>query len=153
MLTRSESMNYVTSCHQAESCVLDINISKVWNSLRSFELDKILSSHVKSVKFISGNPNEIGSVFEVEYIDGSLWTNRLLEISESNRVLSWELIGALPETSYSSMVTTIRLSKVTEDNRTFLQWETDYSNDVNTHIVQDGKFKKLDYFKDLKNIK
>ena len=146
-------MNFVTSCHQVETCVLDINIDKVWDAFRSFEFDKMFPSHVKSVKFTSGGANEVGSVFDVEYADGSVWTNRIGEISDVKRVISWELISATPEIGFTSMMTTIRLHKVTEDNRTFLSWESDYSNDVNAHIVQDGKYKKLEYFKELRKLK
>lgn len=152
MLSRSESMNYVTSCHQVESVVIKAPIGKVWETLRTFNFDKFLPSSFKSVKFNSGSPNEVGSIFEVEYKEGSVWTFRLVEISETKRVLSWELISAEPQITFSSLLTTVRLYQVTEDNSTFISWESDYSNDVNSHVLQDGKFKKLEYFKDLKNV-
>jgi hypothetical protein len=151
MLTKQESMNTVTSCHQVESTVLPYPVEKAWECLKSLDFPKLFPSHVKTVKFTNGSPAEVGSVFEVSYADGAVWTNRLLEVSEHRRVLTWELISASPEITFSSMLTTIRLLKVTSDNTTYLQWDTDYSNDVNSHIVQDGKFKKLECFKDLKN--
>ncbi len=153
MLTKSESMNFVTSCHQVESCVLDIPVEKVWENFRSFRFDKLFPNHIKSVKFTSGSPNEVGSLFETEYADGSVWTKRIIEVSEVRRSLSWELISTNNDISFTSMMTTVRFHKVTEDNRTFVLWETDFSNDVNAHIVQDGKYKKLDYFKELRKIK
>jgi hypothetical protein len=153
MLNKQESINFVTSCYQVESCVLDVNIDKVWNSFRSFEFEKLFPSHIRSVIFTSGGPNEVGAVFDVEYVDGSVWTNKIGELSEVRRVISWEIISAQPVINFTSMLTTIRFHKITEDNRTFLSWESDYSNDVNSHIVQDGNFKKLEYFKDLRNLK
>lgn len=150
MLARSESMNYVTSCHQVESCVLCVKVGDVWDSLKTLSWEKVFSSHVKSIKFTSGSPYEIGSTFEVEYKDGSVWTNRIIELSERRRVIAWELIGATPNISFTSMMVSVKLFEVTENNSTYISWETDYSNDVNAHIVQDGKYKKLDYFKDLK---
>lgn len=152
MLNKSESMNFVTSCHQTESTVVAQPVGKVWEALKSLLLHKSFPSHVKNVKFTSGSDNEIGSIFEVEYIEGSVWTFRIVEISEKKRRIAYELIGAVPETTFSSMLTTIKVQQVTEDNSTFLTWETDYSNDVNAHVIQDGKFKKLDYFKDLKKL-
>jgi len=65
-------------------------------------------------------------------------------------MISYELIAANPSIEFTSMITVIKLFKVTNGNHTFVSWETDFSNDVNTHIIQDQKFKKLDYFKDLK---
>jgi hypothetical protein len=152
MLDRSDSMNFVTSCHQTESCVLGTPIGKVWDALKTFDFAKYLPTSVTTVKFVTGSANEIGSVFSVEYTDGSVWTFRIVEISESRRVLSYELIDAKPDITFSSLQLTIRLYKVTENNSTFISWESDYSNDVNTHVVQDGKFKKVDAFKDLKKL-
>ncbi len=142
-------MNFVTSCHQVESTVLNVPIGKAWDLLKTFQFHTFLPSSVKNVKFTSGSANEIGSVFSVEYMDGSLWTFRIVEISESKRSLAYELMTAEPEITFSSLQNTIRLYKVTADNSTFVQWESDYSNDVNTHVLQDGKYKKLDAFKDL----
>ena len=153
MLTKSESMNFVTSCHQVTSAVIPKPIGTVWDALKSFAFEKNLPTHIKSVKFTEGSAKEIGSTFDLEYVDGSVWTYRITEISEKNRTLSYDLIFAQPEITFSSMENTIRLFSVTEDNTTFVSWETDYSNDVNAHVIQDVKFKKLDYFKDLKNLK
>ena len=152
MLQKSESMNFVTSCHQVESCTLNANVGKVWEALKTFDFVKFLPSHVKKSKFLSGGPNEVGSQFEIEYTDGSVWTNRIIEISENHRSFSYELVSATPQISYSSMQNHITLRKVTFDNTTFVEWVTDFSNDVDSHIVQDNKFKKVDYFKDLKKI-
>jgi hypothetical protein len=151
MLNKQESMN-ITSCHQVESCVVSHPIDKVWSGLKGFEFDKIFSSHVKCVKFTTGSASEIGSVFEVTYTEGAVWTFRIVELSEHRHVLTYELISCEPQIPFSSMLTTIRLLKVTADNTTYVQWETDYSNDVDSHIVQDSKYKKLDYFKDLKKL-
>ena len=150
MLSRSDSMNFVTSCHQVESCVLNAPLGNVWDALRTFDFHRYLPSSVKNVTFHSGSSNEVGSTFSVEYVDGSVWTYRILEISESRRSLSYELIGAEPEISFSSLTVTLRLFRVTDTNSTYVSWESDYSNDVNTHVLQDAKFKKLDAFKDLK---
>lgn len=150
MISRSESMNHVTSCHQVESTVLSTPLESVWDKLKSFHFHKFLSTHIKSVKFTNGSQTEVGSVFDVEYVDGSVWTFRILEISDIRHSISYEVISANPNVGFTSMVTFIKLMKVTEDNSTFISWETDFSNDVNSHIVQDQKFKKLDYFKDFK---
>jgi hypothetical protein len=150
MISRSESMNYVTSCHQVESTVLTAQIEKVWEILKSFNFHKFLSTHVKNTKFTSGSAVEVGSVFEIEYADGSVWTFRIIELSELRHVIAYELISANPSIDFTSMVTFIKLLKVTDGNHTYVSWETDFSNDINSHIVQDQKFKKLEYFKELK---
>ncbi len=145
-------MNIVTSCHQVESCVLGSPIGVVWDAIKTLDFAKYLPSSVTSVKFVTGSCNELGSVFSLEYLDGSVWTYRIIEISERGRTISYELIDAKPDITFSSLQVTIKLYQVTEDNSTFLMWESDYSNDVNAAIVQDGKFKKLDAFQDLRKI-
>ncbi len=145
-------MNIVTSCHQVESCVLGSPIGVIWDAIKSLDFAKFLPSSVSSVKFVTGDCNDRGSVFSIEYLDCSEWTYRIVEISESRRTISYELIDAKPDITFSSLQVTIKLYQVTENNSTFLMWETDYSNDVNASIVQDGKFKKLDAFQDLRKI-
>ena len=152
MLQKSESMNFVTSCHQTSSFVLAAPIGNVWDALKTFDWAKFLPSHVKKTKFVSGGPNEVGSQFEVEYVDGSVWNYRIVEVSELHRSFSYELISAVPQTSFSSMQNHLKLHKVTFDNTTFVEWSTDFSNDVDSHIIQDNKFKKIEYFKDLKKL-
>ena len=152
MLQKSDSMNFVTSCHQTSSVILNAPIGKVWEGLKTFNWSQILPSHVKSNKFVSGGPHEVGSQFDVEYVDGSIWSFRIIEISENHRSFSYELVSATPETSFSSMQNHVKLSKVTFDNTTFVEWSTDFSNDVDSHVVQDNGYKKTDYFKDLKKI-
>lgn len=144
------SMNVVTSTHQTESTVINKPVSKVWEALRTFEWNKYNPTAVKSVKFLSGGPNEVGSEFEVEYSDGAKWVNRIVEISELARHLSYELIMAEPSVPFTTMLNSIALFKVTSDNTTFVQWSTDFSNDVDSHTIQDNKFKKLDHFAEMK---
>lgn len=145
-------MNIVTSCHQVESCVLGSPIGVIWDAIKSLDFAKFLPSSVSSVKFVTGDCNDRGSVFSIEYLDCSEWTYRIVEISDSRRTISYELIDAKPDITFSWLQVTIKLHQVTENNSTFLMWETDYSNDVNASIVQDGKFKKLDAFQDLRKI-
>lgn len=152
MLQKSESMNFVTSCHQVASCVLNAPVGKIWETLKTFEWAKILPSHVRTTKFTAGGPCEVGSQFEIEYVDGSVWQLRIVEVSELTRSFSYELISANPQTSFTSMLNHVRLHKVTFDDTTFIEWSTDFSNDVDTHVIQDNKFKKNDYFKDLRKL-
>lgn len=144
------SMNVVTSTHQTESTVVNKPIAKVWEALRSFEMEKFFPSSIKSVQFKSGSCNEVGSQFEVQYKDGSVWTNRITEISELKRRLTYDLVMAEPSVTFSTLQNTITLTKVTSDNTTFVEWSSDFSNDVDSHTIQDNKYKKLDYFTELK---
>ena len=150
-LKRQESVTVVSSTNSYESTVVNAKIGVVWDLIRSFEWHKVFTSSHKSVKFTSGSCNEIGSLFQVDYTDGSVWVYRITEISEKDRQISYELISAKPELDYSYQQSTIKLFKVTHLNSTFLSWETDFSNDASSNVIQDNKFKKQDHFKDIKS--
>jgi len=153
MLHKQESMNFVVACNQTESCVIPANKESVWQLFIEFDLPKLFPSHILLVKFTSGNPGQINSFFDVTYKDGSVWTYRLTEISDCKKaVIAFELVCTSNPIEFTSLYQKIHMYPVTEDKTTYLVWESEYSNDVNSHIVQDGKYKKLDYFKDLKNL-
>jgi hypothetical protein len=150
---KGNGLKSVTSTYQIESTIISLPIDKIWEYLKSFQFEKVFPTNVKSVKFTSGGPMEVGSVFQVEFKDGSLFEKRILEISELKRRIIWEIISVTPETTYTSMVTTIKVYRVTEDNTSFLTWTTDFSNDVETNVVLSDKNLKLQNFKDLKKLK
>lgn len=153
MLHKQESMNYVVACSQTESCVLKATKEQVWEKFLEFDMPKLFSSSVTSMKFTSGSPNQINSFFEVTYKDGSVWTYRITELSDCKKaVIAYELVSTSNPIDFTSLYHKIHIHPVTEDKTTYLVWETEYSNDVNSHIIQDGKYKKLEYFKDLKKL-
>jgi hypothetical protein len=153
MLGRSESMNFIVACNQIESCVIPAPKDKVWEKFLEFDLAKLFPSLISSIKFTQGGPCQINSFFEATYNDGSVWTYRISEVSDCKKsVVAYELVSSSVPLESTSMYQKIHLHTVTEDKTTFLVWETEYSNDVNSHVIQDGKFKKLDCFKDLKKL-
>ena len=57
---------------------------------------------------------------------------------------------AEPATSVSSIVGEIALTAVTDTEETFLQWATEYSNDVDADFIGDARWKKRDMFAAMK---
>ena len=57
---------------------------------------------------------------------------------------------AEPATSVSSIVGEIALTAVTDTEETFLQWATEYSNDVDADFIGDDRWKKRDMFAAMK---
>jgi hypothetical protein len=151
--SNGDKLKSVTSTYQVESATFNLPVDKVWDAVKSFEFEKVFPSTVKSVKFTSGGPTEVGSVFVVEFKDGKLFEKRIVEISELKKKLSWELVSSTPESSFSSMLGTVKAFKVTEDDTTFLVWETNYSNDVDPAVLKSQKSRVLENFKDLKKLK
>lgn len=50
-----------------------------------------------------------------------------------------------PSVAVMSAVHTIRLRRVTASNQTFVEWESTFSNDATQQVIQDSKFKKLEW--------
>lgn len=150
-LKKSESMNFVVACNQTESCVIKASKERVWDKFLEFDFAALFPSSVVGIKFIQGNPAQINSIFELTYRDGSVWTFRISELSDCKKaVLAFELVSTSTPIEFTALYQKIHIHSVTEDKSTYIVWESEYSSDVNSHIVQDAKFKKLEYFKDLR---
>ena len=42
------------------------------------------------------------------------------------------------------------LRQVTDDNTTFVEWVTEFSNDADANVIGDQKYKKLEFFSEMK---
>jgi hypothetical protein len=40
--------------------------------------------------------------------------------------------------------------RITDDDKTFLEWKTSFSSDVTANLITDNRYKKLEMFKDIK---
>lgn len=153
MPKKNKSMNLVVACIQTESCVIKAMKEIVWEKFIQFDFSKLFPSSISDVKFTQGNPTQINSVFEVTYKDGSIWTFRICEISDYKKaIIAYELVSTSTPVEFSSLYQKIHIHTVTEDKSTYIVWESEFSSDVNSHILQDCKFKKLEYFKDMRKL-
>ena len=148
-LSRQGSTVPVATC-QIESCVIPTTIAKAWGIFKNFSLDKVVPGHIKSTEWVSGAPNQLDSVVRINYLDGAKWELRINEISDVRHTLGYQVISTEPAHQVTSITGQFSFRQVTDDNSTFVEWETDYSNDADAVVIQDQKFKKLEFFKDLK---
>jgi hypothetical protein len=139
------------ACFTAESCVVKCPVNVVWDCLKQSKFDKILPSSITSCKVVSGNCCELGMVISEDFTNGENMSFRLVEISELRHTLSFEVIDSTSQLPFSSMVTTIKMKQITEDNTTFICWETVFSNDVSVDVIRLRKERVLSYFKDIKS--
>ena len=86
----------------------------------------------------------------ITYADGAVWELRINEISGVKHTLGYQVISTEPAHQVTSITGSFRFRSVTDDHHTFLEWSTDYSNDVDAGVIQDQKFKKLEFFFELK---
>jgi len=74
---------------------------------------------------------------------------KVVELSDAQHGVSWELIESIPSLSVLGVIHTIKLRRVTDVNQTFIEWTTDFSSDASQQVIQDARFKQLDHFKAL----
>ena len=135
LLQRVKSMVPCT-CTNTESTVLPANLQTVWQKFRWFKLEEIAPSLITGTEWTDGEAGRVDSTVKVSYADGSAWYLRVTELSERNHTLGYELIMAEPATSVSSIVGEFKMSAVTDSEQTFLQWNTEYSNDVDADFIE-----------------
>lgn len=141
-------MQSVASTHVQESRVIAARQERVWELIRPLTFSWL--SSVKEVKVEQGSSAaEVGSQRRVVYKDGTVQTLKVLELSDINMFVTYELIASEPAISVSSAVHTIRLFPVTFDNTCLVQWTSDFSNDATQAVVQDSKYKKQEAFADI----
>jgi hypothetical protein len=80
-------------------------------------------------------PGQVGGVVSIELQDDSVWKDRITEISDKSFTLGYEVIETTPEITVTSIQGEIKLFPVTDCDCTFLQWTTEYSNDVDAQVI------------------
>ena len=134
------------TCTNTESCVLPAKIDACWDKFRYWKLETMAPSIVTSTEWTDGDAGRVDSVVKISYANGATWFWRVTELSERNHTLAYELVAAEPATSVSSIVGEIKLSAITDCDQTFLEWSTEYSNDVDAEFIGDARWKKRDLF-------
>jgi nucleoside-diphosphate kinase len=132
-----------------ESAIVSFPISEVWNILRPLDLS-FLSTVASSTVDGKQKADEVGSFREVTYQDKTRQKLKLVELSDASNTLTYEVIDSTPAVKYMSAVHTWRLRRITHDNSTLIEFTSDFSKDADQTVIQDSKYKKLDFFKDLR---
>ena len=148
--TSRQGSSVPVSTHQVESTVLPIELEKAWGSFKTLQLEKLVPQRVKSTTFTTGGPNQLDSIIKIEYVDGAKWELRVNEISDVKHTLGYQVLSTEPAHQVTSIQGSIHLRAVTDDNTTFVTWSTDFSNDADATVIFDQKYKKLDFFADMK---
>ena len=138
------------SCHQCESTVLPIPIDKAWGFMKNFQVAKALATRIKEAKFTSGGPGQLDSIIKIDYQDGAHWEIRVIELSDIKYSFGYQVISTEPAHQVTSIQGQITLKPITDENTTFVQWVTDFSNDADVNVIEDQKYKKLEFFSEMK---
>eukprot|EP01126_Amoeba_proteus_P005841 TRINITY_DN119_c0_g1_i6.p1 TRINITY_DN119_c0_g1~~TRINITY_DN119_c0_g1_i6.p1 ORF type:complete len:168 (-),score=44.42 TRINITY_DN119_c0_g1_i6:152-601(-) len=142
------------STHVYASAVIAAPIDTVWNELRDFTSpSRLFSSTIDQVKMDDGaSLTQVGGNRTVVWKNGVQRKHKLLELSDARRTISWELLPGSDDEVVSAVTAqqvTVSLKRVTQDNTTFISWETDFSADVASNIIKD---EQQDLAQNLKDI-
>jgi len=118
------------------SAVFPQPIGKVWSAVRDFTFPSKLISTIESAEIEDGlPPTTVGAIRIVKWKTGETRKHRLLELSDQYHKVSWELIESDPPSEVTGSIQTLTLHRVTETNHTLVQWEGDFSSDVQGGLV------------------
>lgn len=131
-----------------ESCVIRAPVDKVWGLIRSGDFASWWGICASST--CEGALLSLGATHILTFVDGTVWTVAISEISDIKKTLSFELISSEPASTVSAAIHTVTVQKVTKDDTTFLSFESQFSAEGTTaEAVADSKYKKLELFDDL----
>lgn len=91
------------------SAVFDFPIDVVWNHLRDFTFNAKLISTIQSSEILDGrSADSVGAVRKSTWTTGETQQHRLIELSDQNYRLAYELVAAEPAAENLATITTIR---------------------------------------------
>jgi hypothetical protein len=130
----------------AESCVIPAPADKVWGVIRSMDF----AAWYCSSSSCDETPTSLGSTHRLTFKDGTVWTVSIVELSDLNKTLSFDVVSSDPNATVTAATHSITIKKITKDNTTFMIYETQFSAEGATaEAVADSKYKKLELFDNL----
>ncbi|KAF2828038.1 Bet v1-like protein, partial [Ophiobolus disseminans] len=139
-----------TSTSVSESAVIEAPFSDVWHLIKLQDFSKFWSALEKS-DWVKGTSDE-ADVVKWTFKDGTVVEVKQEEHSSIDHFITYSVISAQPELSYSSVVSTIRAYPVTSgahEGQTFITWTGNFSSDADASVIQDAKFKRREALADL----
>jgi Ca2+-binding EF-hand superfamily protein len=104
-----------------------------------------LSTVTKSEVEGKSSAAKVGGVRVVTYADNTVQRYKLMELSDASNYVTYSLISSTPQISFGGYTTTVTLRRVTTDNSTLVEVTTDVAADASQAVIQDRKFKAVDY--------
>ncbi|KAI1327441.1 hypothetical protein F5Y16DRAFT_197099 [Xylariaceae sp. FL0255] len=143
-------MSIPTSTSVVESAVIKAPLSHVWHHIKLQNFSDWWTT-LKSSEFVKGASNE-ADVVHWTFKDGSELEVKQEEHSTINHFITYSVITAKPELTYTSVLATIRCFSITSgdlEGSTFVEWTGNFSSDADAGVIQDAKFKRRDALADL----
>ncbi|KAI8853587.1 hypothetical protein BC829DRAFT_439972 [Chytridium lagenaria] len=131
----------------SESRVYDAPLDAVWKHVRPVTFP--FWNAVKNVE-VEGYPDAVGSIRKVTFKDGAVQKYRVLELSDLEHSVTYEVIESNPPAQVLAAYHTLKLKSVTHTNGTFVEFVSDFASGENTpNVIEDSKYKKREALEDL----
>ncbi|KAK3352408.1 hypothetical protein B0T25DRAFT_456223 [Lasiosphaeria hispida] len=146
----STQKTVATTNEVIESALIRAPLSHVWHFIKLPDFDKFWTS-IQKAEHVGGVSNET-DVVKWTFKDGNIFEVKQDEHSNLDHFITFSVINAEPELTYSSVVSTIRCWPVTSgefEDCTFVRWTSKFSSDADIGVIEDAKYKRRDALKDL----
>ncbi|KAK5661266.1 hypothetical protein OQA88_11160 [Cercophora sp. LCS_1] len=133
-----------------ESAVIKAPLSHVWHFIKLPEFAKF-STAIQKAETVKGVSDET-DIVKWTFKDGNTIEVKQDEHSNLDHFITFSVINAEPELTYSSVVSTIRCWAVTSgefEDSTFVRWTSKFSSDADISVIEDAKYKRRDALRDL----
>jgi hypothetical protein len=139
-----------TSTSVLESAVIRAPLAKVWHHIKLHEFANFWTA-LKGSELVKGVSHE-ADVARWTFKDGTVLDVKQEEHSTINHYITYSVIAAQPEISYTTVLSTIRCYAVTSgelEGSTYVEWSGHFSSDADAGVIQDAKFKRREALADL----
>jgi len=147
----SKQSQIPTSTSVVESCVVKAPIGDVWHLIKLQDFSKFWTKLSKSepVKDTSLET----SVAKWTFTDKTVLEVKQEAHSSIDHYITYSIITAQPELTYTSCLSTVRLFPITtgehHTGHTFVQWSANFSSDADAGVIADAKYKRQEALADL----
>lgn len=111
--------------HVYRSMILNAPIEAVWSAVRAFDGVAEWNPGVVAARMETGTPTSVGSIRHLDIVDGAVFRETLLELSDAQRFYTYDILDCpLPVQDY---VSTHRFVPITHTNQTLSIWESRFT--------------------------
>lgn len=137
-----------------ESGVIDSPARDVWEKIRPFNFDFWKKVKKVEVEEKDSEHGEVGGIHIIYYDDDTMDTVKLLEMSDRNFFLSYEVLKTTSDTFHPEIKIShsLRLRKVTCTNQSILEFTTNYSDEISLTNFIESKNTKKEFFQSIRRV-
>ncbi len=122
--------------HVFRSMVIDAPIDRIWPVVRAFDGVSVWNPAVTAARIEQGEATSPGSIRHLDIVDGTIFRETLLELSDQNCFYTYDIIESpLPVRRY---ISTHRFLPITHSAQTLSIWESHFDCDKDQEETLDS---------------